>query len=194
MITHLEPDILQCEVRWALGASLWTKLVVVMEFQLSYFKSWKMMLLKWCTQNTSKSGKLNSGHRVGQWSVFISIPKKDNAKKYSNYCTVALISRASKVMLKILLARLQQYMHHELPDVQARFWKGSGTREQIDTICWIIERARDFQKTSFSALLTMPKPLTVWITTKCGKFWKRWNTGPPDLPPKKYVCRSRSNS
>ena len=77
-------------------------------------------------------------------------------------------------MLKILQARLQQYVNHELSDVQAGFRKGRGTRDQIANIWWIIEKAREFQKTSTSGLLTMPKPLTVWITINCGKFWKRW--------------------
>ena len=86
----------------------------------------------------------------------------------------ALISQASKVMLKILQARLQQYLNYELPDVQAGFRKGIGTRDQIANIRWMIEKAREFQKTSISALLTMPKPLAVWITRSCGKFWKRW--------------------
>ena len=104
-------------------------------------------------------------------AVFIPIPNKGNAKECSNYHTIALISRASKVMLKILRARLQQYVNHELPDVQAGFRKGRGTREQIANILWIIKKAREFQKkTSISALLTMPKPLTVWITINCGKF------------------------
>ena len=84
------------------------------------------------------------------------------------------ISHASKVMLKILQARLQQYVNCELPDIQAGFRKGRGTRDQIANIRWIIKKARKFQKTSISALLTMPKPLTVWITTSCGKFFKRW--------------------
>ena len=97
-------------------------------------------------------------------SVFIPIRKKGNAKKCSNYCTIVLIPRASKVMLKILQARLQQYMNHELPDVQAGFIKGRGTRDQIANIHWIIEKAREFQKKSTCALLTMPKPLTVWVT------------------------------
>ena len=82
----------------------------------------------------------------------------------------ALISHASKVMLKILQARLQKYVNRELPDVQVGFRKRRGTRDQIANICWIIEKAREFQKTSISALLTMPKPLTVWITINCGKF------------------------
>ena len=107
-------------------------------------------------------------------SIFIPIPKKSNAKECSNYCTIALISQASKVMLKILQARLQQYMNCELPDVQAGFRKGRGTRDQIANIHWMIKKAREFKKTSISALLTMPKPLTVWITINCGKFGKRW--------------------
>ena len=94
-------------------------------------------------------------------SVFIPIPKKGNAKEYSNYHTIELISHASKVILNILQARLQQYMNHESPDVQGGFRKGRGTRDQIANIHWIIKKAREFQKTSISALLTMPKTLTV---------------------------------
>ena len=105
-------------------------------------------------------------------SVFIPIPKKGNAKKCSNYHTIALISHASKVMLKTLQASFQQYMNREL-HVQAGFRKGRGTSDQIANIHWIIEKAREFQKKT-SAFLTMPKPLTVWITINCGKFWKRW--------------------
>ena len=107
-------------------------------------------------------------------SVFIPIPKKGNAKECLNYCTIALISHASKVMLKILQVRLQQYVNYELPDVQVGFRKGSGTRDQIANIRWIIEKAREFQKNICFILLTMPKPLTMWITTNCGKFFKRW--------------------
>ena len=103
-------------------------------------------------------------------SVFIPIPKKGNAKECSNYHTIALSSHTSKVTLKILQARLQQYVNHELPDVQAGFRKGIGTRDQIANIHWIIKKAREFHKTSISALLTMPKPLTVWITINCEKF------------------------
>ena len=83
---------------------------------------------------------------------------------------IALISHTNTVMLKILQARLQQYVNRELPDVQAGFRKSRGTRDQIVNIYWIIEKAQEFQKTSISALLTMPKPLTVWITINCGKF------------------------
>ena len=98
-----------------------------------------------------------------------------NAKECSNYCTIALISYTSKVMLKIVQARLQQYMNHELPDGQAGFRKGRGTGDQItNTETGSSKKQESSRKTSISALLTMPKPLTVWITTKCGKFFKRW--------------------
>ena len=100
-------------------------------------------------------------------SVLIPVPKKGNAKECSNYHTIALISHISKVMLKILQARLQKYMNSEFPDVQAGFKKGRGTRDQIANVCWIIKKAREFQKTSISAL-TMPKPLIAWITISCG--------------------------
>ena len=124
----------------------------------------------WKTQQWSQDWKR---------SVFIPIPKKGNAKVCSNYCTIAHISHARKVMLKILQARLQQYMNRELPDVQAGFRKGRGTRDQTANILWIMEKAREFQKNIYFwnfiyYLLTMPKPLTVWITINCGKFWKRW--------------------
>ena len=157
-------------------ASLRTKLVKVMEFQLSYFKSWKMMLWKCCTQHASKFGKLSSGQRTGKSQFSFPIPKKGNAKECSNYRTIALISHASKVILKILQARLQQYVNGELPDVQAGFRKGRGARDQIANIRWIIKKSSEFQKkTPISALLTMPKPLTEWITINCGKFWKMWD-------------------
>ena len=125
-------------------------------------------------------------------SVFIPIPKKGNAKECSNYHTIALISHANKVMLKILQARLQQYVNCELPNVQVHFRKGRGTRDQIANICW--KKQESSRKTSISALLTMPKPLTSWITTNCGKSSRDRNTRPPDLPFEKSVCRSRSNS
>ena len=101
---------------------------------------------------------------------FIPIPKKSNAKECSNYC----ISHANKQMLKIFQARLQQYVNHELPYVQVGFRKGKGTRDQIANIHWIIKMQKNSRKASTSVLLTMLKPLTVWITTNCGTFLKRW--------------------
>ena len=101
----------------------------------------------------------------------IPTPQKGNAKECSNYRTVALISCSSKIMLKILQTRLQQYVNCELPDVQAGFRKGRGTRDQIANIHWIIEKARAFQKNIYFCFIDyMPKPLTVWITINCGKF------------------------
>ena len=103
-------------------------------------------------------------------SVFIPIPKKGNAKECSNYHTIALISHASKVILKILQARLQKFVNQELPDVQAGVRKGRGATDQIANIHWIVEKARESRRTSISASLTRLKPLTVWIVTNCGKF------------------------
>ena len=115
------------------------------------------MLLKCCTQYAGKFGKLSSGHRTGKGQFSLQSQKEGNAKECSNYYTIALISHASKVMLKILQARLQQYVNQELPGVQVGFRKGRGTRDQIAKIHWIIEKAREFQKkTSTSALLTIP--------------------------------------
>ena len=128
-------------------------------------------------------------------SVFIPIPKKGNAKESSNHRTIALISHTSKVMLKILQARLQQYVNRELPDVQAGFWKGRGAVDQIANICWIIKKAREFQKNIYLLLYWLCQSL--WL---CGSQQtvenssRDGNTRPPNLPPEKSVCRSRSNS
>ena len=103
-------------------------------------------------------------------SVFLLIPKKGNAKECSNYCTIALISHAGKVMLKILQARLQQYMNCEIPDVQAAFRKGRGTRDQIANIHWIIKKAREFQQNIYFCFIDYAKAFDVWITISCGKF------------------------
>ena len=132
------------------------------------------MLLNCCTQYDSKFGKLSSGHRIGNSQFSFQSQRKAMPKNVQNYHTIALISHASKVILKILQARLQQYVNRELPNVQVSFRQGRGTRYQIVNICWIIKKAREFQKNTYSALLTIPKPLTVWITINCGKFLKRW--------------------
>ena len=125
-------------------------------------------------------------------SVFIPIPKS-NAKECSNYCTTALISHASKLMLKILQGRLQQYLKRELSYVQAGFRKGRGTRDEIANICWIIYKQERSRKASTSASLTVLKSLTVWIKTNCGKFLKRWEYQTPHLPPEEPMCRSKRN-
>ena len=118
--------------------------------------------------------KLNSDRRTGKGQFFIPIPKKGNVKECSNYCTIALVSHASKVKLKILQARLQQYMNCELPDVQAGIRKAEEPVIELPTSTGSSEKQESSRKTSISAWLTMPKPLTVWITVNCGKFWKRW--------------------
>ena len=157
VITHLEPDILECEVKLALESITTNKTsggdgITVELFQILKDDTVKVMhsicQQIWKTQQWPQDWKT---------SFFIPIPKKGNAKQCSNYRTIALISHASP--LKILQARLQQYVNCKLPDVQAGFRKGRGTRDQIANICWIIEKAREFQKkkTSISALLTMPK-------------------------------------
>ena len=153
-----------------------------------------MLLLKCCSQYASKFGKLSSGHRTGKMSLFITISKKGDSKECSNYHTIALFTHTSKVMLKILQSRLQQNVNHELPDVQAGFRKGRGTWDQIANICWIVKKTREFHKNIYFCFIDYAKPLTVWITINCGKFWKRWEYQTPDLPLEKSVCRSGSNS
>ena len=127
-------------------------------------------------------------------SVFIPIPKKGNAKECSNYHTIALISHASKVMLKILQARLQQYMNQELPDVQDGFRKGRGTRDQTANIRWIIEKERVSQKSIYFCFIDYAKAFDCVDHNKLENSERDGNTRPPHLPPEKPVCRSRSNS
>ena len=127
-------------------------------------------------------------------SVFIPVPKKSNAKECSNHCTIALISHASKVILKILQARLQQYMNCELPDVQAGFRKGRGTRDQIANICCIMEKAREFQKNIYFCLIDYAKAVDCVDHNKLENSERDGNTRPPDLPLEKPICRSGSNS
>ena len=127
-------------------------------------------------------------------SVCIPIPKKGNAKECSNCCIIALISHASKVMLKILQASLQQYVNRELPDVQAGFRKGRGTRDQIANICWIIKKAREFQKNIYFCFIDYAKAFDCVDHNKLENSERDVNTRPPDLPLEKPVCRSGSNS
>ena len=175
MVTHLEPDILKFEVKWALGSIAMNKASGDDGIPADIFQIWKddvVKVLHWTCQQIWKTQQWPQDWKR---SVFIAIPKKDNAKECSDYHTIAFISHTTKVMLKVLQVRVQQYVNREISDVQARLRKERGTRDQIANIHWIIKRAREFQKkTSISVLLTMPKPLTVWITINCRKFWKRW--------------------
>ena len=170
VITHLEPDMLECEVKWALGSTTMNKATrgdgILVELLQILNNGAVKVLHSICQQLWKIQQWLQNWKR----SVFIPIPKKGSAEECSNYLTIALISPASKVMLKILQARLQLYVNCELPDVQAGFRKGGGNRYQIANIHWIIKKQESSRKTSISALLTMPKLLTVWITINCGKF------------------------
>ena len=127
-------------------------------------------------------------------SVFIPIPKKCNAKECSNYRTIALISHASKVILKIVQARLQQDVNHDLPDVQAGFRKSRGTRDHIANICWIMEKAREFQKNIYFWFIDYAKAFDCVDHNKLENSERDGNTRSPNLPLEKSVCRSGSNS
>ena len=157
MSTHLEPDILECEVKWALESMTMNKAsggdgIPVELFQI--LKDDAVKVLHAICQQIWKSQQWSQDWKR---SVFIPIPKKVNAKECSNYHTIAFISHGSRVMLKILQARLQQYVNCELPDVQAGFRKGRETRDQIANICWIIEKAREFQKNIYFCFIDYAK-------------------------------------
>ena len=169
MITHLEPDILECEVKWALGSITINKAsggdgIPVELFQI--LKDDAVKVLQSICQQIWKSQQWPQDWKM---SVFIPIPRNGKAKEFSNYCTIALISYARKVMLKILQGGLQQYVNCELPDVQVGFRKGRGTKDQIAKIHWIIKNAREFQKNIYFCLIDYAKAF-VWITINCGKF------------------------
>ena len=174
MITLLEPDILECEVKWAFGSITTNKASGSDGISAELFQILKDDAMKVFHSICQQMWKTQQWPRNWKRSAFIPIPKKGNAKECSNYLTIALISHSSKVMLSILQARLQQYLNHELPNVQARFRKGRGIRDQISNIIdpfrWLIKNTREFQKNIYFCYMTMRKPLTVWITINCGKF------------------------
>ena len=169
MITHVEPIILECEVKWALAVITTNKASGGDGITVELIQILKDDAVKVLHSVSQQIWKTQQWPQDWKSSVFIPIPKKSNAKECSNYCTIAFISHSSKVMVKILQARLQQYMKRELPDVQAGFKKVRGTRDQIANIRWIMEKARQFQKNIYFCFI-MPKPWTVWITINCGKF------------------------
>ena len=161
MITHLEPDILEWKVKWALENITMNKASGRDGIPAELFQILKDDSVKVLHSICQQIWKTQQWPQDWERSAFILIPKKGNDKECSNYRTIALISHASKVMLKILQARLQQYMNRELRDVQTSFRKGRGTKDQIANIHWIIRKQESSRKTSISALLTMPKCLTV---------------------------------
>ena len=157
VITHLEPDILECEVKWALGSITTNKASGGDGIPVELFQTLKDDVVKVLHPICQQIWKTQQWPQDRKRSVFIPVPKKGNAKECSNYHTIVLISHASKVMLKILQARLQQYMNHEFPEVEAGFRKGRGITDQIANIRWIIKKAREFQKNIYFFFLNYAK-------------------------------------
>ena len=175
MVSHPEPVILDSKVKWALGSSAVNKASGCNGIPAELFKTLKDDAIKVLHSICQQILKTQQWPQDWKRSILIPIPKKDSTKECATHQTITLISHASKVMLKILYARLQDYANQKFPDVQGGFRKGRGTRDQIANICWIIENARELKKKkSTSVSSTMPKPLTVWIIMNCGKLLKRW--------------------
>ena len=194
MITHLEPDILECYVKWALGSITMNQVSGGDGIPVELSKILKDVAVKVLYSICQQIWKTQQWQQDWKRSVFIAVLNKSNAKECSDYHTIALISYASKVMLKILQAWLPQYLNWELPEVQAGFRKGRGTRDQIANICWIIEKARIPEKCLlllywlYQSLWPCASPETVENSERDG------NTRPPDLPLEKSVWRSRGSS
>jgi len=169
VITDLEPDILECEVKWALESITTNKASGDDEIPVELFQILKDDAVKVLHSIRQQIWKTQQWPQDVKMSVFIPIPKKGNTKEWSNYHTIALISHASRVTLKILQARLQQYVNHELPDVQTGFRKGQGTRDQIANISWIIKKAREFQKGIYFCFIDYAK---AFDCVDHNKLWK----------------------
>ena len=169
MITHLKPDIFECEVKWALESITTNKAGEGIGIPVELFQILKDDAVKVMHSICQQIWKTQQWPQDWKGSVFIPIPKKDNAKECSNYHVIALISHASEIMLKILQARLQQYMNRELPDVQAGFSKGRGTRDQTANIHWIIEKAKAFQKNLYFCFIDYAKAFDY---VDHNKLWK----------------------
>ena len=172
MITNLEPDILESEVKWALESVTMNKASGGDGIPVELFQILKDDVVKVLHTICQQIWKTHQRPQAWKRSVFIPIPKKGNPKECSNYCTIALISQASQVMLKILQARLQQYVNRELPDVQAGFGKGGETRDQIANIRWIMEKASEFQENLYFCFIDYAKAFDCLVTTSCEKFLK----------------------
>ena len=194
MITDLEPDILECEVTWASGSITTNKASGGDRIPVELFQILKDDAVKVLHSICQQIWKTQQWPQDWKRLIFIPIPKKGNAKECSNYCTIALISHASKVMLEILQARLQKFVSQELSDVQAGFRKGRGTRDQIANIHWTREKAREFQKNIYFCFTDYAKAFDCVNHNKLWKILKE--VGIPDrlpyLPLEKPVCRSRS--
>ena len=169
VITYLEPDILECEVKWALGSVTTNKASRGDGIPGELFQILKDDAVKVLHSICQQIWKTWQWPQDWKRSVFIPIPKKGNAKQCSNYRTIALISQASKITFKFFQTRLQKYVNHELPDVQAGFRKGRGTRDQIANIYWIIEKAKEFQKNIYFCFIDYAKTFDC-VDHNCGKF------------------------
>ena len=168
--TYLEPDILECEVKWALGSISMNKAGGGDEITVELFQILKDDAVKVLHSICQQIWKTQQWPQDWKRSVFIPIPKKGNTKECSNYCTIAHISHTIKVILKILQVRFHQYMNCELPDVQAGFRKGRGTRDQSANIHWIMEKAREFQKNIYFCFIDYAKAFDCLDQINCGKF------------------------
>ena len=169
VITHLEPDILECEVKWALGSITTNKASGGIGIAVELFQILKDDAVKELHSTFQQILKTQQWLQDWKMSVFIPIPKKGNFKECSNYCTMAFTSHASKTMFKILQTRLQQYVNHEIPQVQAGFRKCRGTRDQIPNTCWIIEKARKFQENIYFCFIDYAK---AFDCVDHNKLWK----------------------
>ena len=170
MITHLEPDILECEVKWALESITTNKANGGDDIPVELFQILKDDAVKVLHSICQQIWKIQQWPQDWKRSVFIPIPNKGNVKEGSNYCTIALISHASKVMLKILQARLQQYVNYDSLMFKLVLEKAEEPEIKLPTSAGSWEKQESSRKTSISALLIMPNLLTVWITINCGQF------------------------
>ena len=186
MITNLEPNILECEVKWALGNIITNKASRGDGIPVELFQILKDDAVKVLHSICQQIWKTQQWPQDWKRSVFIPIPKKGSAKECSNYYTIVLISHTSKVTLKILQARLQQSVNHELPDVQSGFRKGKGTGDQISNICWIMEKAREFQKNIYFCFIDYDK------TFDCVDHNKLWKILKEERIPDHLTCLLRN--
>ena len=194
VITHLEPDILEYEVKWALESITMNKASGGDGIPVELFQILKDDTVKVLHSICQQIWKTQQWPQDWKRSVFIPIPKKGNAKECSNHCTIVLIPHARKVMLKILQARLQQYVNCELSDVQAEFRKGRVTRDQIANIHWIMEKEREFNKNIYICFIDYAKVFDCVDHNNLENSERNGNARPSDLPLEKFVCRSGSSS
>ena len=194
VVTHLEPDILECEVKWALGITTTNKAIVGDGILAELFKILKDDAVKVLHSICQQIWKTQQWPQDWKRPVFISIPKKENVKECSNYHTVELILHSSKIMLKILQASLLQNLNWDLLYIQIGFRKGRESRHKIANIRWIIEKAREFQKNIYFSFIDYTKAFDCVDHNKLWNIFKEMGILDPYLSPEKPVCRSRSNS